>query len=86
VLHFETERFTLTTNFDMETKLDNTNEPQHDAKLPVSGSVPTDSEIQEWAKKEAARWEKDKAKAVTYASRLIDGALWMRSRLVSTDR
>ena len=52
----------------------------------VSGSLPTDSEIQEWAKKEAARWEKDKAKAVAYASHLIDGALWMRSKLVSNDR
>lgn len=32
---FETERFTLTTKFDMEKKLDNTMKPQHDAKLPV---------------------------------------------------
>jgi hypothetical protein len=39
VLHFETERFTLTTNFDMEKKLDNTTEPQHDAKLPVVRSA-----------------------------------------------
>lgn len=39
MLQFETERFTLTTKFDMETKLDNTSEPQHDAKLPVSGSL-----------------------------------------------
>jgi len=31
----ETERFILKTKFDMETKLDNTTEPQHDAKLPV---------------------------------------------------
>ena len=28
-----------TTNFDMGKKLDNTTEPQHDAKLPVGGSV-----------------------------------------------
>jgi hypothetical protein len=35
VLHFETEHFTLTTKFDMETKLYNTTETQHDAKLPV---------------------------------------------------
>jgi SH3-like domain-containing protein len=35
VLHFETERITLTINFDMETNVNNTNEPQHDAKLPV---------------------------------------------------
>jgi hypothetical protein len=27
----------LTTKFDMETKLDNATEPQHDAKLPVVG-------------------------------------------------
>jgi len=40
VLHFETERFTLTTKFDMETNVNNTTEPQHDAKLPVSGSLP----------------------------------------------
>ena len=33
VLHFETELFILTTNFDMETKLDISTEPQHDAKL-----------------------------------------------------
>ena len=39
MLHFENERFTLTTNFDMETKLDNTTKPQHDAKLPVIGCV-----------------------------------------------
>ena len=52
----------------------------------VSGSLPTDTEIQEWAKKEAAKWEKDKAKAVAYASNLIDGALLMRSRLLSNDR
>jgi hypothetical protein len=39
VLHFETERFTLTTKFDMETKLDNTTEPQHDAKLPVGSTL-----------------------------------------------
>ena len=32
VLHFETERFTLTTKLDMEKKLDNTTKPQHDAK------------------------------------------------------
>ncbi len=38
----KTERFTLTTNFDMETKLDNTTEPQHDAKLPVSHSFSHD--------------------------------------------
>jgi len=41
VLHYQNERFTLTINFDMEKKLDNTTEPQHDAKLPVSGSLPT---------------------------------------------
>jgi hypothetical protein len=39
VLHFENERFTLTTNFDMETKVTTNTKPQHGAKLPVSGSV-----------------------------------------------
>lgn len=29
----------LITNFDMETNVNNTTEPQHDAKLPVSGSL-----------------------------------------------
>jgi len=37
VLHFENERFTLTTNFDMETKVTTNTKPQHGAKLPVSG-------------------------------------------------
>jgi len=45
VLHFETERFTLTTKFDMETKLDNTTKPQHDAKLPVIGCALIDLEF-----------------------------------------
>ena len=35
----ESERITLTTNFDMETNVNNTSEPQHDAKLPVIGSA-----------------------------------------------
>jgi len=35
VLHFENERFTLTKKIDMKTKLDNTENPQYDAKLPV---------------------------------------------------
>ena len=39
MLHFEIERFTLTKKFDMETKLDNTAEQQHDAKLPVGSSA-----------------------------------------------
>jgi hypothetical protein len=39
VLHFETERFTLVKKLDMETNVNNTTEPQHDAKLPVSDSV-----------------------------------------------
>jgi hypothetical protein len=38
VLHFENERFTFKTNFDMEKKIDKTTEPQHDAKLPVISS------------------------------------------------
>ena len=45
MLHFETERFTLTTKFDMETKLDNTTKPQHDAKLPVIGCALIDLEF-----------------------------------------
>jgi hypothetical protein len=67
------------------TKHESTTETQS-CKGGVSGSLPTDTEIQEWAKREADRWEKDKAKAVAYASHLIDGALWMRSRLVGNDR
>lgn len=39
MLLFETERFTSTPEFDMKTKLDNTTEPPHDAKLPVMGSA-----------------------------------------------
>jgi hypothetical protein len=39
VLHFKTERFTLTTNIDMNRKLKQPTAPQHDAKLPVSGSA-----------------------------------------------
>ena len=35
MLHFENERFTLTTKFDMETKPKQIEQPQHDAKLPV---------------------------------------------------
>ena len=35
MLHFETERFTLTIKFDMKTNVNITNEPQHDAKLSV---------------------------------------------------
>ncbi len=35
MLHFENERFILKTKIDMEKKLHNTTEPQHDAKLPV---------------------------------------------------
>jgi DnaJ-class molecular chaperone len=41
VLHFENERFTIKTKIDMETKLDNTTEHQHDAKLPVGSSTST---------------------------------------------
>lgn len=70
----------------MEPTKQNSKTETQSCKCGVSGSLPTDTEIQEWAKKEASRWEKDKAKAVTYASRLIDGALWMRSQLVSNDR
>ena len=44
MLHFENERPTLTTNFDMEQKLDNTTEPQHDAKLPVMRGIFSDSQ------------------------------------------
>ncbi len=40
MLHFETEPLTLTPEFDMETNVNNTTEPQHDAKLPV-GSRPS---------------------------------------------
>ena len=36
MLHFETERFTLKTKFDMSKKLKQATEPQHDAKLHVS--------------------------------------------------
>lgn len=35
----------------METKHDNTNHPQHDAKLPVSGSAFTDKQLRKMAKK-----------------------------------
>lgn len=42
MLHFENERFTLTKKFDMKTKLDNTENPQHDAKLPVMSGFYTD--------------------------------------------
>lgn len=41
VLHFENERFNLTTNFDMENKLKQNKEPQYDAKLPVGSSTST---------------------------------------------
>jgi hypothetical protein len=36
VLHFETERFTLPKMIDMENTIDNTENPQHDAKPLVS--------------------------------------------------
>jgi len=45
VLHFETERLTLTPEFDMETNVNNTTEPQHDAKLPVGSSALSDDEM-----------------------------------------
>jgi hypothetical protein len=39
VLHFENRTLHLPKMIDMETKLDNTTEPQHDAKLPVGSSA-----------------------------------------------
>lgn len=42
MLHFETERFTLTTKNDMETNVNALTEPQHDAKLPVMSGFYTD--------------------------------------------
>lgn len=42
MLHFENERFTLTKKIDMKTKLDNTENPRYNAKLPVMSGFYTD--------------------------------------------
>lgn len=54
MLHFETERFTLKTNINMETNVNNTTEPQHDAKLPVMRSASEVLSRLEEAEKELA--------------------------------
>ena len=51
--HGSFELFNLTSKFDMETKLDNTTKPQHDAKLPVSSSF-SDGYSDEWKLKTQA--------------------------------
>ena len=47
----------------------------------VGISLPTDKEIREWSQKEANKWEDKKDIALKDATNLLDGALWMRSKI-----